>query len=136
MKTIYLDHAATTPVRPEVLEAMLPHFSDGFGNPSSVHSCGQSSRQAVEQAREQLARLIGCTPDEIVFTSGGSEADNHALKGVAGANRNRGNHIITTAIEHHAVLETCRFLAENGFEITFLPVNEDGLVDRRQCKQL
>lgn len=129
MKKIYLDYAATTPVRPEVLEAMLPYFSDGFGNPSSVHSCGQSSRQVVEDARAKLAALIGCTPNEIVFTGGGSEADNHALKGVADANRSRGNHIITTAIEHHAVLETCRYLADNGFEVTYLPVNEDGLVD-------
>jgi cysteine desulfurase len=129
MKKIYMDYAATTPVRSEVLGAMLPYFSDAFGNPSSVHSCGQSSRQAVEDARAQLAVLIGCVPDEIIFTSGGSEADNHALKGVAGANRGRGNHIITTAIEHHAVLETCRFLAENGYEVTYLPVNESGLVD-------
>jgi len=129
MKKIYLDYAATTPVRPEVLGAMLPHFSDAFGNPSSVHSCGQSSRQAVEDARGQLAALIGAAPDEIVFTSGGSEADNHALKGVAGANRARGNHIITTAIEHHAILETGHFLEKNGFEVTYLPVDEHGLVD-------
>ena len=129
MKKIYLDYAATTPVRPEVLEAMLPHFNDGFGNPSSVHSCGLSSRQAVEDARAQLAGLIGAAPDEIVFTSGGSEADNQALKGIAAANRARGNHIITTAIEHHAVLETGHYLEKNGFEVTYLPVDEHGLVD-------
>ncbi len=135
MKRIYLDYAATTPVRPEVLEAMLPYFSESFGNPSSVHSCGQSSRQAVEHAREQIAALIGGAPDEIVFTSGGSEADNHALKGVAGANSGRGKHIISTAVEHHAVLETCRFLAENGFEVTCLPVDENGLVDPQAVRE-
>ncbi|MFH0846883.1 MAG: cysteine desulfurase NifS [Chloroflexota bacterium] len=129
MNRIYLDYAATTPVDPEVVAAMLPFFTESYGNPSSVHSIGQEAKEAVEAAREEVASLLSAHPEEIVFTSGGTEADNFALKGVAYANRGKGNHIITTAIEHHAVFETCHFLEQQGFEVTFLPVDSYGLVD-------
>ena len=129
MKRIYLDHAATTPTDPEVVKAMLPYFADSFGNPSSVYSYGQEAKGAVEQARASVAELIGARSDEIVFTSGGTEGDNFALKGVAFANEDKGKHIITTAIEHHAVLEVCKFLEKRGFRITYLPVDKYGLVD-------
>ena len=128
-KIIYMDHAATTPMRPEVLEAMLPYFSSDFGNPSSIYTVGQEARKAVDDARERIAHLIGARMSEIVFTSGGTESDNAALKGVAFALRSLGNHIITTAIEHHAVLHTCYQLEQFGFEVTYLPVDEHGLVD-------
>ncbi len=129
MKRIYLDYAATTPAHPEVVKAMLPYFTDAFGNPSSIHSYGQAAKGAVEEARVQVADLIGARSEEIVFTSGGTEADNFALKGVALASENKGNHIITNAIEHHAVMETCKFLEGTGFSVTYLPVDEYGLVD-------
>ncbi len=128
MKRIYLDHAATTPTDPEVVKAMLPYFADSFGNPSSVYSYGQEAKGAVEQARASVAELIGARSEEIVFTSGGTEADNFALKGVAFANEDKGKHIITTAIEHHAVLEVCKFLEKRGFRISYLPVDKYGLV--------
>ena len=128
MRRIYLDHAATSPTRPEVVEAMLPYFIDAFGNPSSIYSYGQEARAAVEEARTKVAKLIGARSEEIVFTSGGTEADNYALKGVAYANERKGNHIITTTIEHRAVLEVCNFLESRGFKITYLPVDEYGLV--------
>ncbi len=126
---IYLDHSATTPVRAEVLEAMLPHFSLGFGNPSSIYTIGQEARKAVDDAREQAARVLGARMSEIVFTSGGTESDNAALKGAAFALRHTGNHIITTAIEHHAVLHTCHQLEQFGFDVTYVPVDEYGIVD-------
>lgn len=126
---IYLDHSATTPVRPEVLEAMLPYFSIGFGNPSSIYTIGQEARKAVDDAREQAARILGARMSEIVFTSGGTESDNAALKGAAFALRHTGNHIITTAIEHHAVLHTCHQLEQFGFDVTYIPVDEYGIVD-------
>lgn len=126
---IYLDNAATTPVIPEVMAAMLPYFGNFFGNPSSLHSFGQEARRAVEAARAELASLINAEPDEIIFTSGGTESNNFALKGVALANRHRGCHIVTTKIEHHAVLEPCRFLEDQGFRVTYLDVDEFGLVD-------
>ena len=126
---IYLDHSATTPVRAEVLEAMLPHFSLGFGNPSSIYTIGQEARKAVDDAREQAARVLGARMSEIVFTSGGTESDNAALKGAAFALRHAGNHIITTAIEHHAVLHTCHQLERFGFDVTYVPVDEYGIVD-------
>ena len=129
MKRIYLDHAATTPTRPEVVKAMLPYFADAFGNPSSIYSYGQEARGAVEEARTKVAELIGARSEEIIFTSGGTEADNYALKGVAYANERKGNHIITTSVEHHAVLEVCKFLERRGFRITYLPVDKYGLVD-------
>jgi len=135
MKKIYLDHAATTPTHPEVVAAMLPYFTDAFGNPSSIHSLGQESRAAVEESREQIARLIGAQSEEIIFTSGGTEADNYAIKGVTYANRHKRNHIITTSIEHHAVLEPCKFLKEQGFKVTYLPVDRNGLIDPEDARK-
>ena len=129
MKRIYLDYAATTPTHPEVVKAMLPYFTDIFGNPSSIYSYGQEAKGAIEEARTRVATLLGARSEEIVFTSGGTEADNFALKGVAFANESRGNHIITSAIEHHAVIESCKFLERRGFKVTYLPVDEYGLVD-------
>ncbi|HEX9156955.1 MAG TPA: cysteine desulfurase NifS, partial [Syntrophales bacterium] len=129
MKAIYLDYAATTPVDPGVIEAMLPYFRDTFGNPSSIHSFGQQARSAVEGAREKVASCLGAKPAEIIFTSGGTESNNFAIKGIAWANRKKGNHIITSAIEHHAVMEPCHFLEREGFEVTFLPVDAQGFVD-------
>lgn len=135
MPRIYLDYAATTPTHPEVVQAMLPYFTEVFGNPSSIYSCGQEAKGAVEEARDSVAALIGAMGEEIVFTSGGTEADNFALKGIAYANESRGNHIITTTIEHHAVIETCGFLEKRGFQVTYLPVDEDGLVDPQDVKR-
>lgn len=129
MRHIYLDHNATTPVRTEVLDAMMPFFQDRFGNASSVHLYGQDARAPVEEARTQVAQLIGAKPGEVYFTGGGTEADNLAIKGAAYAHRARGNHIITTAIEHSAVLSSCAFMETQGFEVTYLPVDEHGLVD-------
>jgi len=129
MERIYLDYAATTPCAPEVVAAMLPFFSDRFGNPASMHASGQENKGAVEEARERIASFLGAAPGEIVFTSGGTESNNTAVKGVAYARRGKGNHIITSPIEHHAVLEPCHFLEKEGFEITILPVDGDGLVD-------
>jgi len=129
MKRIYLDYAATTPTHPEVAKAMLPYFTDTFGNPSSIHSYGQEAKGAIEEARVKVANLINARDEEIVFTSGGTEADNLALKGVAFANENKGNHIITSSIEHHAVIEPCKFLERRGFSVTYLPVDGYGLID-------
>src|SRR5579863_10200679 len=126
--TIYLDHAATTAVRTDVLAAMLPFFSDAFGNPSSIYSLGRDSHQALDDAHRQVAQVLHCRPTEIVFTGGGSEADNLALKGIAFAARRRGTHIVTSAIEHHAVLHTCQYLEQQGFTVTYLPVTPTGRV--------
>ena len=126
---IYLDHAATTPVRPEVLEAALPYFTTSFGNPSSIYTLAQEARKAVDESRETVARVLGARISEIVFTSGGTESDNAALKGVAFALQHLGNHIITTSVEHHAVLHTCHQLEQFGFDVTYLPVDEHGLVE-------
>ena len=128
-RLIYMDHAATTAVRPEALEAMLPYFGVSFGNPSSIYTLAQEARNAVDDARQTIAGLIGCRISELIFTSGGTESDNTALKGVAFALRNVGNHIITTAIEHHAILHTCHQLEQFGFDVTYLPVDRHGLVD-------
>jgi cysteine desulfurase len=135
MRRIYLDYAATTPTHPRVVEAMVPFFSENFGNPSSVHFFGQQAKKAITKAREEIAALIHCTPEEIIFTGGGTEADNFALRGIAWANREKGNHIITTSIEHHAVLETCRWLEKHGFRVTYLPVDEMGLVDPKTVEE-
>lgn len=128
MRRVYLDHAATTPVHPEVIAAMLPYFHNHFGNPSSVHSFGRDSRKAVDEAREKVATAVGADPREIFFTSGGTEADNIAIQGLALARNKDGRHIITSKIEHHAVLDTCHFLESQGYEVTYLPVDEHGLV--------
>ena len=128
-RIIYMDHSATTPVRSEVLNAMLPYFASDFGNPSSIYTIGQEARKAVDDARERIAHILGARMGEIVFTSGGTESDNAALKGVAFALRALGNHIITTTIEHHAVLHTCYQLEQFGFDITYLPVDKHGLVN-------
>jgi cysteine desulfurase len=135
MKRIYLDYAATTPTHPEVIKAMLPYFTDAFGNPSSIHSYGQEAKDAMGKARNQVAALIGAKSDEIVFTGSGTEADNFAVKGVALAKQGKGNHIITTSIEHHAVFETCKFLEEQGFSVTYLPVDGYGMVDPNDVKK-
>ena len=129
MKRIYLDYAATTPAHPEVVKAMLSYFTEAFGNPSTLYYYGQEARGAIEKARTKIARLIGAQDGEIVFTGGGTEADNYALKGVAFASENKGNHIITSAIEHHAVSNSTKFLEERGFKVTYLPVDRYGLVD-------
>jgi cysteine desulfurase len=126
---IYMDHAATTPLDPRVFERMQPYFSEFFGNPSSIYGLGRKSLAALDAAHETVARLLNCRPTEIVFTGGGSEADNLAIKGVAYSPRRRGKHIITSAIEHHAVLRTCEQLEHEGYSVTYLPVDGDGLVN-------
>jgi len=135
MKRIYLDYAATTPTHPEVVKAMLPYFTDAFGNPSSIHFYGQEAKGAMEEARTNIASLINARDEEIVFTSGGTEADNFALKGVAFANEKKGNHIIISSIEHHAVIAPCKFLTNRGFSMTCLPVDKYGLVDPDDVKK-
>ena len=134
MERIYLDNAATTRVRPEVAEAVLPAMTETYGNASSVHSFGREAKKAMEKARAQVAAAIGAKKEEIYFTAGGSEADNWAIKGAAHALRRKGLHIITTAIEHHAVLHTCQALEKEGFEVTYLPVDEYGLVTPEQVE--
>ncbi|MCD6415538.1 MAG: cysteine desulfurase NifS [Planctomycetes bacterium] len=129
MKPIYLDHSATTPVRQEVLEAMLPYFSETFGNASSIHRFGQSAKKALEDAREAVAACLGAKAKEIYFTGGGTEGDNLAIKGVAHANRKKGKRLITSQIEHHAVLNSCKFLEGEGYEVTYLPVDRFGIVE-------
>jgi len=127
--SIYLDHAATTPLRPEVLSAMLPYLTDHFGNPSSIHGEGRRARQGLDEARETIAGILGTKPREVVFTSGGSESDNLALKGAAWAASARGRHIVTSSIEHKAVMHTCAVLERSGFSVTYLPVDRYGRVD-------
>lgn len=133
-KTIYMDYAATTYTKPEVLNEMMPYFSEFYGNPSSIYSISRKTKMAIDNARDRVSKGINANPDEIYFTGGGSEADNWALKGVAFANRHRGNHIITTVIEHHAILHTCEFLQRNGFEITYLPVDQYGMISLEDLK--
>ena len=134
-KLIYLDNAATTKTAPEVVEAMLPYFSEYYGNPSSIYSLAGESKKAVTQAREIIAEALGAKPEEIYFTAGGSEADNWALKAAAEYYKNKGNHIITTKIEHHAVLHTCQWLEKQGFEVTYLNVDENGIVKLEELKK-
>lgn len=128
MDRIYMDNAGTTPTSPEVLAKMLPYFGECFGNASSIHSTGRDARKALEEARRKVADALGAKPNEIYFTAGGSESDNWALKGSAFARKDKGNHIITSSIEHHAILHTCDWLEKNGFEVTYLPVDEYGRV--------
>ncbi|MBO8129126.1 MAG: cysteine desulfurase [Peptococcaceae bacterium] len=135
MRYVYLDHGATTPINTEVLNEMMPYLTDHFGNPSSGHAVGKTAREGIERARLRVAEGIGARCDEIVFTSGGSEADYLAIRGTAYANRHRGRHIITCAIEHPAVLETCRALSEEGYLITEVPVDRYGLVDPEQVRR-
>ena len=129
---IYLDHAGTTPTDPRVLEAMLPYFTQLYGNPSSVHTVGQEARYALDNARERVARVLGCRTSEVVFTSGGTESDNAAIQGVATALLQTGNHIITSSVEHHAVLHTCQYLENQGYDVTYLPVDQYGSVSAEQ----
>lgn len=135
MIRVYLDHNATTPVHPEVLEAMMPFFRDQFGNPSSIHWAGREVKKYLDEARERVAALIHARPAEIVFTGCGTESDNMAIKGVAFAQREKGRHIITTQVEHHAVLHTCQFLEKMGFAVTYLPVNQQGLIDPEELRR-
>jgi len=128
-RSVYMDHAATTPTRPEVVEAMLPCFTERFGNPSSIYALAREAQVTMERARGRVAEAIGARPENIFFTSGGTEADNWAIKGVAAANRKRGDHIVTSSIEHHAVLHPCQALEKQGYRVTYLPVDEFGLVD-------
>jgi cysteine desulfurase len=131
---VYMDHAATTYTKQEVLNEMLPYFTEQFGNPSSIYSFARGSKKAIEEAREKVAKALGAEPAEIFFTAGGSEADNWALKGTAFANKAKGNHIITTKIEHHALLHTCEYLQKNGFEVTYLDVDEYGRISLEELK--
>ena len=134
MKNVYLDYSATTPVKEEVLKEMLPYFSDMYGNPSSLYTMGLESKDAITKAREQLAALIGAAPAEIIFTGSGTEADNWALKGIAEAKASKGNHIITSRIEHHAILHSCEWLEKHGYDVTYLDVDSEGFVDIEQLK--
>jgi cysteine desulfurase len=135
-RIVYMDHSATTYTRREVLDAMIPYYSEFFGNPSSqLYSIGRMSQKALDTARAQTARALGAEPDEIYFTSGGSESDNWAIKGIAWANRKKGNHIITSGIEHHAVLHACEYLEKEGFTVTYLPVDKYGLVDPAELEK-
>ena len=132
---IYMDHAGTTPLDRRVLEFMLPYMSELFGNPSSIHTVGQEAKKALADARESAARILGCRTSEVVFTSGGTESDNAALRGVVDALKPTGRHVITTAVEHHAVLHTCQYLEDSGFDVTYLPVDEQGLVTPEQVAE-
>ena len=135
-KTVYLDHIATTPVAEEVFEAMVPYFREHFGNPTSLHSFGQEAKKAINQAREKIAHLINAnTPEEIIFTSGGIEANNLAIKGIASAYKRRGNHIVTTEIEHHSILHPCKTLEREGWEVTYLKPDKYGLIDPDQVRE-
>ena len=135
MGSRYFDNAATTRVKEEVLKKMIPYFKTEFGNPSSMYTLGRSARRAVEDARKSVAQLINANPKEIIFTAGGSESDNTALKGLAINNKTKGKHIITTKIEHHAILNSCKSLEKDGFRVTYLNVNKDGLVDLEELKK-
>ena len=125
---VYMDHAGTTPMAPEVLKAMTPYFTQLFGNPSSIHTVGQEARYALDEARERVARVLNCRPREVVFTGGGTESDNAAVIGVATGLQETGNHIITSSVEHHAVLHTCQHLESQGYDATYIPVDSNGIV--------
>ena len=134
MNTVYLDNSATTRVDDEVLKAMLPYFSQNYGNASSIYSIGRENRKAIEDAREKVAKILNCNSNEVYFTAGGSESDNTAIKGIAYANKNKGNHIITSKIEHPAVLETCKKLEKDGFEVSYISVDENGILNLEELK--
>lgn len=134
-KRVYVDNSATTPMHPQVLEEMLPYFTERFGNPSSIHSFGREGKQAMDRARDRVAKSLGAGSGEIYFTGSGTEADNWALKGTAYANRDRGNHIITSKVEHHAVLHACKYLERYGFDVTYLDVDEYGMVNPEDLKK-
>lgn len=134
IKTIYFDNAATTKLSPTVLDSMIPYLTENYGNASSIYQIGRKSREALDQARDRVAKALGADTKEIYFTSGGTESDNWAIKGIAFANEKKGKHIITTNIEHHAVLHTCKYLEKYGFEITYLPVRENGIIDVKDLK--
>lgn len=134
MRSVYMDYSATTYVKPEVLEEMLPYFTNKFGNPSSFYGISRETKMAVDKARGQVAQALNADLNEIYFTGGGSEADNWAIKGIASAYKNKGNHIITTKIEHHAVLHTCQYLEKQGFEVTYLDVDEEGFINLEELK--
>lgn len=134
-KRVYLDYSATTPMKQAVLDAMMPHFNTEFGNPSSIHSYGRETKAVIAQAREAIAKTINAGVDEVFFTGGGSESDNWAIKGVVSALKNKGKHIITTSIEHHAVLHTCQYLEKEGYEVTYLKVDQYGLIDLEDLKK-
>jgi cysteine desulfurase len=133
-KKVYMDYSATTYTKPEVLQEMIPYFTENFGNPSSLYSMSDAPREAINTARQRVAKAINADKNEIFFTAGGSESDNWILKGIAFANKNKGNHIITTKIEHHAILHACKFLEKNGFEVTYLPVDEYGFINLEDLK--
>ena len=135
MKRVYLDHNATTPTHPEVVKAMLPYFEEVFGNASSIHQFGQQARKAIDEAREKVAEFIGAKPEEIVFTSGGTESNNLAIKGILYANESKGKHIITSSIEHHSVLNPCKYLEKKGFKVTYLPVDKYGVIEPEGVKE-
>lgn len=135
MKRIYLDYAATTPADPVAVKAMLPYFSEQFGNASSMHSFGREAKAAIEGAREKVASLLGASPEEIIFTSGGTESNNFVIKGAAYIGEKKGNHIITSSIEHHAVIEPCKFLEKKGFKVTRVPVDKYGLVNPEDIRK-
>lgn len=134
-KVVYMDHSATTYTKPEVLEEMIPYFTEYFGNPSSIYSLSRETKKAIDLSRERVAKAFNADRSEIYFTGGGSEADNWALKGIAFANRNKGNHIITTKIEHHAILHACEFLEKNGFEVTYLSVDKYGFINLKELEE-
>ena len=134
MKTVYMDYAATTYVKPEVLEEMMPYFTQKFGNPSSFYGISRETKMAIDKARGQVAKALNCDMNEVYFTGGGSESDNWAIKGIASAHRKKGNHIITTKIEHHAVLHTCQYLEKLGFDVTYLDVDEEGFINLEDLK--
>lgn len=129
MEYIYFDNAATTKLDEKVLDAMLPYLKENYGNASSIYKLGREARKAIEETREKVAKILNCKPSEVYFTAGGSESDNTAIKGIAHSYKNRGNHIITSKIEHPAVLESCKELENEGFEVTYISVDENGIIN-------